>query len=100
MLSACNILNAVGGAPRLDHEKFVPHYPGSSPGSVEGQLIVRLRLLSIDQVHDVFMEIEEPEDEQPVTDGHTTQPLTIAAFYRKIGKRIATLAPCVRIVVV
>jgi hypothetical protein len=95
MLSACNILNAIGGSPSIDQEKFVPRYPGALPGSVEGQLIVRLRRFSLEQVHDVFMEIEEPEDAQPPTDGHAPQPLTIGAFYRTIAEHITTLGPSI-----
>lgn len=93
MVSACNLLNAVGGKPAIDTEKFVPPYPGPLPGSVENQLIVRLRRFSIDQVRDVFMEIEEPEPGPRLTDGGTTadRGLTIGAFYQNIANHIAEM---------
>ena len=37
----CNILNAIGGTPKIDDPCFVPRYPGHLPGGV-GSLIVGL----------------------------------------------------------
>src|SRR5207248_2431239 len=42
MSQACNILNAIGGSPAIDHPGFVPQYPGPLPGAVETGLIVPL----------------------------------------------------------
>ena len=61
MSLACNILNAIGGSPAIDHPQFVPQYPGPLPGAVETQLIVPLAGFSLDLVKNVFMVIEEPE---------------------------------------
>src|ERR1700759_1622945 len=36
----CNVLNAIGGHPRIDDPRFVPKYPGHLPGGVENSLIV------------------------------------------------------------
>ncbi|RYG40354.1 hypothetical protein EON79_22745, partial [bacterium] len=58
---ACNLLNAVGGAPRIDHPGFVPTFPGPLPGAVQDGLVARLAPFSKELVRDVFMEIEEPE---------------------------------------
>src|SRR5437762_13529429 len=62
MSLACNVLNAIGGSPRIDDPRFIPTYPGPLPGSVESDLIVPLSPFSMDLVSNVFMVIEEPED--------------------------------------
>ena len=54
MLLACNLLNALGGAPVLDRPDFVPAYPGPLPGTVAQGLVVRLAPFSLDLVRDVF----------------------------------------------
>ena len=92
MSLACNILNAVGGAPKIDDPKFIPTYPGPLPGSVESELIVPLARFSLDLVSSVFMVIEEPEDPLhfPVRslDLAAAPPLTIGSFYRAIEAQI------------
>jgi hypothetical protein len=62
MACACKILNAIGGQPILNKVRFIPAYPGSLPGGVEGGLTVKLGHFSLQQVRDVFMPIEKPED--------------------------------------
>jgi hypothetical protein len=62
-----NLLNAVGGQPQIGRPGLVPTYPGRLPAPVLPDLIVRLRKCSIEQVKNVFMAIEQPE--QPVVDG-------------------------------
>ena len=91
MALACNILNAIGGEPLIDHPEFLPTYPGPLPGSVEKGLKVPLAPLSIPLVEKVFMGIEQPENplefpvEQLVAE---EKPLTIGVFYRAITKKI------------
>ncbi len=88
---ACNMLNAIGGAPKLDAPGFLPTYPGPLPGSVESGLTVPLAPFSTDLVHDVFMTIEEPEDplEFPVDELMAAQePLTIGQFYAAIADQL------------
>jgi hypothetical protein len=58
---ACNLLNAIKGAPRIADAAFVPHYPDHLPMGVEGSLIVHLKRYSRDLVENTFMKIEEPE---------------------------------------
>src|SRR6185437_7158337 len=58
---ACNILNAIGGAPCIDKPDFIPVYPGPLPGGVESNLVVHLKRFSREHDHDTFMVIEEPE---------------------------------------
>lgn len=67
MAQVCNILNAVGGGPRIGRPGLVPTYPGPLPGPVLPDLRVRLRRLSLDHVRAVFMAIEQPE--HPTVDG-------------------------------
>lgn len=86
----CNVLNAIGGHPKIDHPRFIPHYPGHLPGSVEDSLIVPLAALSKQLVHDVFMVIEEPAK---TTDGVDPPPegMTIGQFYQHIQDEITAL---------
>jgi len=62
MALACNLLNAVGGQPQIDRAGFVPRYPGHLPAGLRPDLTVTLRRCSIDQIRDVFLSIEEPEE--------------------------------------
>jgi Ferritin-like len=93
----CNILNAIGGQPKIDDMAFVPKYPGPLPGAVESDLIVSLSPFSKQLVHDVFMVIEEPEDPHhyPVlkTAALAAQPqITIGQFYGAIKEQIRELS--------
>ncbi|HEY6331908.1 MAG TPA: ferritin-like protein, partial [Blastocatellia bacterium] len=92
----CNILNAIGGEPRIDDPRFVPKYPGPLPGGVEGSLVVGLAPFSKQVVKDTFMVIEEPECPLnfPVlaVEAGAPQPQeTIGEFYAGIIKQIQTL---------
>lgn len=88
---ACNILNALGGAPCLDAPDFIPTYPGPLPGSIGDGLIVRLEPFSLALVKNLFMEIEEPEEPLDFPSSPlaaAAAPRTIGAFYRAIQARI------------
>src|SRR5215510_3787075 len=91
----CNILNAIGGEPRIDDPRFVPKYPGHLPGGVEGSLVVGLAPFSKQVVKDTFMVIEEPERplEFPVEEtAVAAKPQeTIGQFYQGIIKQIGKL---------
>src|SRR5277367_4613490 len=92
----CNILNAIGGSPEIDAPCFVPKYPGPLPGGVESDLTVTLAPFSKQQVKDVFMVIEEPEDplKFPVRNFAAMPPEkqeTIGQFYGKIIEQIEYL---------
>jgi hypothetical protein len=86
---ACNILNAIGGAPLIDSPTFVPTYPGPLPGAVESQLTVGLSPFTQDVVRDTFMVIEEPEHplEFP-SELAVAAHLTIGQFYAAIGQQL------------
>jgi hypothetical protein len=95
MAIGCNILNAIGGAPRIADPGFVPQYPGHLPGGVEGSLIVGLAAFSKQVVHDTFLVIEEPEEPlhfpvltmAALIEANTT----IGQFYEGIMKQISQL---------
>jgi hypothetical protein len=97
MALACNILNAIGGAPNIDDPCFLPNYPGPLPGGVETQLTVGLAPLTKQLVHDVFMVIEEPEDplQFPVVElmaAAPEPPKTIGQFYAGIIEQLTQLS--------
>ncbi|HET9197276.1 MAG TPA: ferritin-like protein [Solirubrobacterales bacterium] len=62
MVLVCNLLNAVGGQPRIGAPGFVPRYPGHLPAGVRPDLNVTLRKCSKEHIRDVFMAIELPAD--------------------------------------
>lgn len=92
MTLACNVLNAVGGAPQIDRPDFIPTYPGPLPGGVQSGLTVQLAPFSMDQLGK-FLEIEEPED--PLVYKSLAiaeaQDITIGMFYTAISDCIAAL---------
>jgi hypothetical protein len=101
MTLACNILNALGGAPAIDTPTFIPTYPGTLPG-IEPPYPgweVRLKPFSKDVVQTIFMQIEMPEDPQdyPVRTPQleqsdvSTVPRTIGAFYLLLKQQIIKL---------
>ena len=96
MTIAANVLNALGGAPRIGGEGFVPQYPGPLPMHIGGSLIVGLQPYSPDLVRSVFMEIEEPENPIvfPVAEVAGVLPdfATIGQFYHALQQKIAALA--------
>jgi hypothetical protein len=93
---ACNILNAIGGAPVINAPNFIPNYPGSLPMGIGGAdgLVVGIKRYSKATVQNTFMEIEEPEN--PIHIPVKTEALeavgpsfeTIGQFYAAIGKEI------------
>lgn len=62
MTLAANLLVALGGAPQINRRDFVPVYPGDLPMGIGNDLEVRLRKCSVEQVRDVFMKIEAPDE--------------------------------------
>lgn len=89
MALACNLLNAIGGSPSIDHPDFVPAYPGRLPGGLRPNLVVSLKKASIEHIRDVFMAIEEPDETIDPLEHHR---LTIGWFYDEIGKGFQRLA--------
>jgi hypothetical protein len=99
MCLACNMLNALGGAPKLQ----APEYPGPLPGDIgpDGKpLTIRLYPLSKDAMAQA-MAIEQPENppDFPVKTmfaaGAPARAVTIGQFYDALDKFLATLPPSV-----
>jgi len=93
MVLSANVLNAIGGAPRITGREFIPTYPGTLPGGVEGQMTVQLRPFSMEQLM-AFIEIEEPRD--PIGTLAENGPgevgsCTIGEFYLSIESAISLL---------
>jgi hypothetical protein len=92
----CNLLTAIGGTPQIaeGYANFIS-YPGPLPGGVRPSLIVFLGGLTKPYVHDVFMEIEFPEN-GPIRFAEIaaveTFP-TIGAFYDAIQEAFSQLSP-------
>lgn len=90
---ASNVLNAIGGSPKIDDPSLLPVYPGPLPGGVDEGLTVPLAPLSIDLVRDVFMDIEHPEHPRDYPTLKVEEPPqeTIGMFYTKISEAIGKL---------
>ncbi len=85
---ACNILNAVGGKPVINHQGFIPEYPGYLPGHSHtiNAFKVHLEPCSASSIR-TFMLIELPEKAV----GETVQKekwATIGQFYEMIIRMI------------
>jgi hypothetical protein len=100
MSIACNVLNALGGQPAVNHPKFIPTFPGPLPMGIDNDLIVNLLPLSLQAaVHDTYMAIEEPEDplnfpvKQKAALAADEPFATIGAFYQAIQAKIVELYP-------
>jgi len=92
---ACNILNAIGGAPQINTPKFIPTYPGPLPMGIGEDFLVTLKKLSLEQVHDTFMRIEEPEHpiEFESLAAEPEQYDTIGQFYEAVKHKIRKFGP-------
>lgn len=98
MTIACNILNALGGAPLINKKDFVPSYPGQLPMGIGDGLIVGLAKYSKEQVKKVFMEIEEPENPIKFEVKNAMKSVapefhTIGEFYEALKQKIIAIAP-------
>jgi hypothetical protein len=83
---ACNTLIAIGGTPHIAAAATALFYPGTLPLSVDDGLRVRLAALSVQQVHDVFMAIEQPDSDN-ILPGETAPhpPPRVPGEYASIG---------------
>jgi ferritin-like protein len=91
MTLVCNVLNAIGGQPRLKGADFLPRYPTHLPGAVQDQLIVPIESFSLRLLETVLMQIEQPEDPKdfPVA-AAVGGPRTIGQFYAQIKAVLQT----------
>ena len=84
---AANLLNAVGGTPKLDAPELLPAYPHPLP---HGDRSLHIDLLPFgEQALELFLRIEKPAsaDEPPQDDGYRT----IGQFYAAIEAGFHTL---------
>ena len=88
LVLAANVLNAIGGAPHIDHPDFLPHYPTTLPHS-DGRVVVGLRRLSPEALA-TFRRIERPE--RPGTSPGVEGYHTIGQFYAGIELGLQHLA--------
>ena len=80
MLLACNILNAIGGRPAIDHPKFIPEYPTYLPHSAD-LFLVPLQKFGKDTIQ-IFLDIELPAHRpSPPQPNHWD---TIGQFYKAL----------------
>ena len=87
MLLACNILNAIGGHPAIDHPKFIPEYPTYLPHSAD-LFLVPLQKFGRDAIQ-VFLDIEKPAKRlAPPQPDHWD---TIGQFYKSIKHALVHL---------
>ena len=94
MTIAANILIAIGGSPEISGKAFVPDYPGPLPMDIGG-LIVGIEAFSIPLVKNIFMAIEQPENEVPIRPPGVAlakeEYATIGQFYDAIAAQIRCL---------
>lgn len=98
---ACNILNAIGGSPKIYYDKdgnyykeFLPIYPNKLPMNIHENLEINLEKFSRDVVKNTFMEIEAPEDRIPYPKSKSLEEYaTIGLFYRAIQAKIKDILP-------
>jgi len=87
MTLAANVLNAVGGAPVLDHAAFIPSYPAYLPHSANA-FQVSLEPFSPAAI-ETFMKIERPEDSGAPSEDEGYD--TIGQFYQAIEEGLQRL---------
>lgn len=87
MTLAANVLNAVGGKPRLDHAGFIPRYPTYLPHSANA-FQVSLEPFSPAAL-ETFMKIERPEESGAASEDEGYD--TIGQFYQAIEEGLKRL---------
>lgn len=97
MTIASNLLIAIGGAPEIDQPRFVPTYPGKLPMNVGDSVVVHLRKCTVEQIRDVFLAIEAPDEPIEFEKGllSAEEPRTIADFYNAVIEKLEELGPSV-----
>ena len=95
MSIAANILLAIGGKPQINTPEFIPNYPGPLPMQIGDGLVVGIEAFSMSLTKNVFMAIEQPENEIPVhllaMAEAEPEYATIGQFYDAIQAQIRAL---------
>lgn len=86
---ACNLMNSVGGIPKLVGEIW--DYPNSMPYQVAGGVYVQLMAASPELMLQTFMTIERPAPLDTTVDDDNSQ--TIGQFYEALKKEFEKLPP-------
>ena len=73
-----NIINGLGGRPYILGDTFIPSFPTHLPGGCRPNMIASINKISMRQIHDVYMEIEEPS--------HVLKENELVALINKISK--------------
>ncbi len=98
MTLACNILNAIGGTPYIDHPKFIPEYPAKF-NFADRKFDVGILKFSKDSI-ETFMEIEKPSEIKLNLEGEEIKGLmrqidlderTIGEFYETVKEQLKCL---------
>lgn len=85
MLIACNLLNAIGGTPKMTGP-FAPVYPTFIPYHATGGPFIQLQRASRDLMANTFMQIEQPGVGRPLHEmEHGAEFETIGQFYEAIA---------------
>ncbi|HSH02268.1 MAG TPA: ferritin-like domain-containing protein [Anaerolineae bacterium] len=87
MVLAANVLNAIGGHPKLDYEGFIAQYPAYLPHSNKAFKVPLLKLSP--EAIDVFMQIEKPEAHDALPEDDNFE--TIGQFYEAIEEALQYL---------
>lgn len=88
MVLVANVLNAVGGCPKVDDPAFVPSYPTTLPHS-DGSVCVQLRRFDREALQ-TFLKIERPEPPQAKPEPERYH--SIGQFYDAIEDGLRQLA--------
>jgi hypothetical protein len=88
MVLVANVLNAVGGEPKVDDPNFVPEYPTTLPHS-DGSIVIHLLPFGREALA-TFLRIERPEKPQAKPQAHRYH--SIGQFYDAIKEGLKHLA--------
>ena len=91
---ACNVLNAIGGSPKLADAAIVPRYPGPLPYSIgsDGGPPFSVSLLPFSPAAvQQAMHIEEPEDPIVFAEAFAATFDTIGSFYASLDEALGAL---------
>lgn len=89
LVLGCNLLNAIGGQPRIGDPALIVRYPGHVAGGVNPGPCLSLEPFSLGLVERVFMPVEEPEDAGRYPSLASLS--TIGSFYRTIYEGMCAL---------
>lgn len=87
MMLAANVLNAIGGAPKIDKPGFIASYPAYLPHSDEAFLVPLMKFSP--EALETFLRIERPEEHAGLPEDDKYE--TIGQFYAAIEEALIRL---------